>query len=202
MNITHIKDSSIDVPENLIEGIFARQMELHMKYKEIEHKSGIGLAIVQGRPFSTDDPRWQYVIKDFAWRVTEEMAEAMEAHLLAHHLHETEELIDALHFYTELLIIVGIDSDLIEGVLKRTHTYNFWSPVYMLGIACNFLKQKPWKSTHVVADSKRFRKKLVQGYIALINVILDRETIGDMHNLYMVYYKKSLVNQFRQDSNY
>jgi hypothetical protein len=85
--------------------IFDRQRELMVKYHEIEKKNGIGAGGLILGEFHIDDPRCQYVCKDFAWRVTEELAEAMEA---GEPIHMREEAIDALHFLIELLLMVGI----------------------------------------------------------------------------------------------
>jgi len=206
MNITHVDDKDIVVPDTLteiLEGIFKRQSELHEKYKGIEYKNGIGLGLVENEDFNIDSPRWQYVIKDYAWRVTEEMTEAMEAQRGGNELHESEELIDALHFYTELLIICGITS---PNVLKNTvkvrdyNELNYFYSVYPLGLACNLLKNKPWKNSHLITDHVRFRSHLIEGYEALFVKIL--KNLGSAAAVFTVYYKKSLVNQFRQESNY
>lgn len=204
MNITHVKDNEIKITDNPLQGIFQRQTELHEKYKSIEEANGLGLALVKNRPFSFDDPKWQYVIKDFAWRITEEIAEAVEAHEDKNDLHVVEELIDALHFYTELLIICEIDYNNIS--LGNFEKLSIWSPVYHLGVACNFLKCKPWKNTHVITDTKRFNIELIKGYRILLSIIMsssiDGNFITTIGNVYMIYFKKSLVNQFRISSNY
>lgn len=211
MNITHISDEEITVPDTpleILKGIFGRQAYLHGKYKYIELENELGLGLVKGIPFSIDHPKWQYIIKDFAWRVTEELAEAREAYHKGNDIHYVEELIDALHFYTELLIICGIKHTDIHKVFEVAATGKsaFWSVVYHLGIACNFLKLKPWKNTHVITDSQRFLDRLKMGYIELMTVILnaaiDGMPLSTPQNVYMLYYKKSLVNQFRQDTNY
>jgi len=209
MNITHIKDDEIKITNNPLQGIFQRQNELHIQYKSIEEANGIGLALIKNRPFSIDDPKWQYVIKDFAWRITEEIAEAVEANLHNNNIHVVEELIDALHFYTELLIMCEIEYKEIDlGRIEIDPMFNhfFWIPTYYLGVACNFLKCKPWKNTHVITDAKRFRSTLIDGYLTLLTLILatqvEGKIIGAMENVYMIYFKKSLVNQFRMDSNY
>ena len=204
MNITHIKDNEIKITDNPLQGIFQRQIELHEKYKIIEEANGLGLALVKDHPFSLDDPKWQYIIKDFAWRVTEEIAEAIEAELNGNDLHVVEELIDALHFYTELIIMCqGSYKNVIVGKSKKPP---ITMPIYFLGLACNFLKCKPWKNTHVITDAQRFYPTLVSGYLALLYLIMettiDGKKIATMENVYMIYFKKSLVNQFRIDSNY
>lgn len=110
MNITH-------VPTQIVEGdrlkaIFVRQLELVEKYKEIEGMPDF--------PFSPHGRIGQSFFKDFAWRMTEELVEAIEAFRAAddsednpelqakHVMHFEEEIIDALHFLVENLILAGI----------------------------------------------------------------------------------------------
>lgn len=196
MNITHINDKDIDIPssDKIFEGIFKRQGNLHTKYKPMEEKNDIGLALIKNIPFSLDDPKCQYILKDFAWRITEEITESMEAH---DPLHKIEELIDALHFYTEMLIICGFNENDIKFSKKDV---NIIDPIYFLGLACNLLKNKPWKNTHLITDKKRFKTFLLSGYNRLLNNILKE--VKTFENLYCIYYKKSLVNTFRIRSNY
>ena len=204
MNILDVKDNEVTIPETnleILQGIFKRQAELHKKYGPIEEKNGIGLAVVKGIPFDLDNPKWQYVIKDYAWRVTEELTEALEAHQEKNIPHTVEELIDALHFYTEALIICDISPDDVHDRLLSASEHDILYPIYHLGLACNLLKNKPWKNTHVPTDKNRFKIHMLDGYICLLNVIVTSflDTFAD---IYMVYFKKSLVNSFRIRSNY
>jgi hypothetical protein len=204
MNITDFKDLDIRIPdsnEGVIAAIFDRQKALHYRYKPIELHNKLGLGLVDNWPFSLDDPRWQYIIKDFAWRVTEELTEALEAHEDGNHLHTLEEIIDALHFYTELLIICGYSSKHINCRRVDEPITDILRPIYKLGIACNFLKQKPWKNTHVITDKLRFKDNLIAGYKDLLWLAMDYG-LETMAGVYVVYMQKSYVNQFRIDSNY
>lgn len=204
MNITDFENLDIDIPntnEGVIAGIFERQKALHYRYKPIESHNKLGLALVDNLPFSIDDPRWQYVIKDFAWRVTEELTEALEAHEEGNHLHTLEEIIDALHFYTELLIICGYTPEDVNCRWLSITDVNILRPIYRLGIACNFLKQKPWKNTHVITDKRRFKNNLIAGYKDLLKLAMDCG-LDTMAGVYVVYMQKSYVNSFRIDSNY
>lgn len=58
----------------------------------------------------------QYRIKDFMWRITEELGEAANClknkpwkntHMLVDETHFLEEIVDAMHFFIELLIMIG-----------------------------------------------------------------------------------------------
>ena len=60
-----------------------------------------------------DDKRGQARIKDFSWRITEEVGEALDAITNESGesalLHFHEELVDGLHFLTEMTILTGYD---------------------------------------------------------------------------------------------
>lgn len=205
MNINSIQDNEITVPktrDEILKGIFNRQAELHEKYKHIEHENGLGLGLVSG-DFDIDSPNWQYLLKDYAWRVTEEITEALEAREKGDKIHEVEELIDSLHFYTELIILCGYGPEDIpsDDAFVFQDVNDPFGCIYHLGLACNLLKNKPWKNTHLITDSVRFKQHLVEGYKKLVIHILVNH-LDTFHNLYMVYYKKSLVNSFRIESNY
>ncbi len=201
MNINDVTE----VPHctNYLEGIFNRQRELHEKYKHIEQANGIGLALIHDVPFDINDARWQYVTKDYFWRVTEELAECIEANNKNHQVHAIEEAIDALHFYTELLILHGIDEAdivMIDGDMPLI-AQDVIVVIYMMGLAANCLKQKPWKNSPFFTDEKLFYDHLKSGYRFLIELI-RRYFDLTMEELYIFYYKKSEVNNFRIRSNY
>src|SRR5690606_22475595 len=107
---------------------------------------------------------------DFLWRVTEELGESYEANVLSvgqsdpdklamNGQHQVEELIDALHFLVELIILVDRDwkwareqldmsSDQLEvPVFDQPSAY--WQVAYYLGMVGNTLKNKPWKQTQM-----------------------------------------------------
>ncbi len=206
MNINHVADKDLGtIPtttSGMVEGIFIRQQELHEKYQGVEHGNGLGLALIKDKKFMIDDPSCQYVIKDFAWRVTEELTEALEAFYDDNALHCMEEIIDALHFYTELLIICGITPDQIDGPLEDANlTQGILSPIYPIGLACNLLKNKPWKNSHLVTDINRLHRFLITGYRMTLKLAV-MYGLGNMTGVYKVYMKKSMVNDFRIESNY
>ena len=210
MNITHAKKEKTN--KESLRAIFDRQKELMEKYHDIEFKSG--LMQTEDCPVNLDDKRGQARIKDFAWRITEEIGEALDA--IENEsgesalLHFREELVDGLHFLTEMTILTGYDlpeyttlKDLIEEVSDR----DFYSlndlvsdHVCYLGMMCNCLKNKPWKQSMMKTNKENFYKhlKLVwSNYIAILtSQDLTEEEITDL------YLRKSQVNLFRQRSNY
>lgn len=210
MNITHAKKEKVE--KESLKAIFDRQKELMEKYHDIELKSG--LLQTEDCPVNLDDKRGQARIKDFSWRITEEIGEALDA--LENEsgqsalLHFHEELIDGLHFLTEMTILTGYDitkdytlSDLINlGTVRSSYTLNdlVSDHVMYLGMMCNCLKNKPWKQTMMKTNKENFygHLKLVwANYMAILtSQDLTEEEITD------IYLRKSQVNQFRQRSNY
>ena len=210
MNITHAKKETTN--KESLRAIFDRQKELMEKYHDIEFKSG--LMQTEDCPVNLDDKRGQARIKDFSWRITEEIGEALDA--IENEsgesalLHFHEELIDGLHFLTEMTILTGYDlpeyttlKDLIEeGSYRDCYTLNdlVSDHVMYLGMMCNCLKNKPWKQSMMKTNKENFYKhlKLVwSNYIAILtSQDLTEEEITDL------YLRKSQVNQFRQRSNY
>lgn len=210
MNITHAKKETTN--KESLRAIFDRQKELMEKYHDIEFKSG--LMQTEDCPVNLDDKRGQARIKDFSWRITEEVGEALDAITNESGesalLHFHEELVDGLHFLTEMTILTGYDlpeyttlKDLIkEGSYRDRYTLNdlVSDHVMYLGMMCNCLKNKPWKQSMMKTNKENFYKhlKLVwSNYVAILtSQDLTEEEITDL------YLRKSQVNQFRQRSNY
>lgn len=87
-----------------------RQKELMDKYHEIEAE----YRLTTDCPVNLHDHYGQLLLKDFAWRSTEEMAEAIDALDDGDEdsiLHAQEEVADSLHFLIELGLLAGITLD-------------------------------------------------------------------------------------------
>lgn len=218
MNINHAVEEKIQ--GDMLKAIFDRQKSLMSKYHDIEAKSG--LLQTPDCPVNLDDKRGQARIKDFSWRVTEELGEALDAR--NQNDHYQEELIDGLHFLTELTILAGKDYDtLLDGVFspycpdrlrqmvedaKDLMLYygngrlDFWVTKFIenIGMMCNCLKNKPWKQSMMKTDREAFYTKLSDTWCSYITIlVVSGMTAEDIANTYL---KKSQVNQFRQRSNY
>lgn len=213
MNVDDVTEFKILVGKE--EEIFEKQSLLKEKYHAIEERNGIGYALVKGIPFHLDDRRWQYLMKDMAWRSVEEIAEAYSA--LMENLsqnkkacctHVKEEVADSLHFLVELLIVAGIRPVDVEDTWVQ-----FWScPVQFgreeamanyiesLGMAMNHLKQKPWKQTHFMTDEVRFIASLIGAFRRWLYLAYSFDL--NEPSVYSLYFKKSEVNSFRQRSQY
>ena len=219
MNITDFE--SPPCPETWAEvlgAIFGRQRELMVKYKEIEH--------LPEPPVPLHTLAGQRVIKDFAWRTVEELTESYEAwekhqgDRSVAELHALEELADSFHFFVELLHFAGITAQqCFDTVLEFPYVDRltrdfphqtdenryrrislYWSATYRIGIAMNFLRNKPWKQSQVPTDERRFREACLVAFAALVDCWAG---IGyTMEELFQFYMRKSEVNKFRQRSEY
>lgn len=164
---------------DMLVAIFNQQRS-HMKvYAQIEDENG--LLQTPDIPVNLQDKFGQARLKDFAWRITEEIGEALnDLYLDSNSRSYFEELSDVLHFLTEFTILAGYrPEDLIrEPVNKKVdyleELYNqteiatkhldfYWFTyndiaflvaefIRELSMLCNLLKNKPWKRS--VAQGK------------------------------------------------
>lgn len=200
MNINDIEKPE-DVPQDfdtVIRAIFEKQKEIALKYAEIE---GMG-DLLQTTETNLDTAKGQKWIKDFAWRVTEELAEAFES--IEHRDHFVEELIDGLHFLTELSIIANFPLEKIDEENLNIHGYRFrddaWTIVYNLGLMCNCLKNKPWKQSQMLTDRIKFENLLRHVWFEYLGLLKSFNlSYGD---IFIYYFKKNEVNKFRIRSKY
>lgn len=217
MNINHAIVE--EVTGDKLQAIFTRQKSLMNKYHDIELRSG--LLQTEDCPVNLDDKRGQARIKDFSWRVTEELGEALDAKATKDHYQE--ELIDGLHFLTELTILAGKDyhnilpegtalyhndrlEDLVENakecISRNGDNLNYWVSKFIenLGMMCNCLKNKPWKQSMMKTDQNAFYGRLAEVWVLYITLLVVSGMDAD--SIAITYLKKSQVNQFRQRSNY
>lgn len=213
MNVTDVNETPA-VADRLV-AIFERQAELAEKYEGIERKNGLGRGLLPAI-LDLDDPRVQYVIKDYAWRVVEEIGEAYSATESLEHAHE--EVADGLHFLVELCELVRIGPDDLVGEKYDDARYdgdrldyiwfggtlnlsdNIAEFIGRIGMACCALKNKPWKQTHFPTDKCEFRRRMISAFKSYIKVASSWGMSKD--DLFSMYFKKSRVNDFRIQSNY
>lgn len=130
----NVKDSEEEkVTGDKLDAIFSRQRELMEKYHHIEKENG--LLQTDDCPVNLDDAKGQARLKDFAWRVTEEIGEAMnclknkpwkQTQMETDIVHYKEEMADAFHFFIELCILSGFDSEsLTDMYLKKSQVNKF-----------------------------------------------------------------------------
>lgn len=218
MNINHATVE--EVTGDKLQAIFIRQKSLMDKYHDIELKSG--LMQTEDCPVNLDDKRGQARIKDFSWRVTEELGEALDAKATKDHYQE--ELIDGLHFLTELTILAGKDyntllpidaahhcGDHLEDLVEKARenifqnvgsNLNYWVSKFIenLGMMCNCLKNKPWKQSMMKTDRNAFYRRLAEVWVLYITLLVVSGMDAD--SIATTYLKKSQVNKFRIRSAY
>ncbi len=176
--------------------IFEKQKELKFMY-EPEAKELF-------ENFDIDCFEDQELFKKYCWRITEELTEAEEAHFKDGKDHIQEELIDAMNFSIELMLLYGWDYkqfDLVPphdfgwGILNRVG-----STIYSLGLTANCLKNRQWRRSQYLVDllvfEKRFKEFLASGYKLLRQFFESDEEIRQAWSL------KYQVNLFRIQSNY
>lgn len=200
MNIEDVESKEVNVDESE-KKIFDKQLELMKEYKEIEN--------LPTWPLNLDLFEHQVIIKDFKQRGMEEIAEAIEAFKEGNVDHFKEELIDALHFFTELNLLCGKNFDFFkypdnsrvkDKVILQTLYYNYGVLAEKYGLLCNTLKNKPWKQTQMKTDQVKFyellKKSFEQFMLLLYSCGMNRDDI------YNYYFRKHEVNKFRIESKY
>lgn len=232
----NVDDFEVTLPEgDKLLLIFNHQRDLMEKYHYIEemnvgHKVpsapyGHGLEgpgktwkWLHAGGLDINDRAAQLRLKDFAWRITEEITEATEALEEKNRIHYLEELIDALHFSVELLCLCGISpyeialssdvGDTLDSLFQEEESADptvylqtrAYDVIEALGKAMNMLKLKPWKTTAMITDMSRFKVTMISFFRLLIRLLhvsgFNSVSCAEM------YLKKNAVNQFRQRSNY
>ncbi len=119
--------------EDMLSQIFRRQMDLMEKYHKIEASNGC--LITPDVPVDLHSHLGQHRLKDFAWRITEELGEAMNClkckpwkvtPMATDVQHYKEEIADAFHFFVELCILSGISpQELFELYMKKNAVNQF-----------------------------------------------------------------------------
>lgn len=75
-----------------------------------------------------------------------------------------------------------------------------WKVAYHLNIGRNFLKNKTWKQTQEFTDGIRYQAEVVTAFIYYCGYL---NIMGfTPENFYVLFYKKHMVNKFRQNSGY
>jgi|SRR5690606_18060438 len=227
-----------------LEQIFCQQRSHMSKYADIEAERG--LLQTPDIPVDLDDRFGQARLKDFAWRITEELGEALENVGPSGYLNQAayfEEIADVLHFLTEMTILAGyepkqlLSSSAVMPSLEKDESVDLLNLLYTeaiqnirkeerenpidsnyiipfdlgltlktgqvvkeLALACNKLKNKPWKRTpkptNFEAFDHHFRKTWLR-FIELAHIAGMDET-----ELYNQYFGKSQVNIKRRETNY
>lgn len=178
--------------------IFKKQRELKFMY-EPEAKELF-------KNFDIDCFEDQELFKKYCWRITEELTEAEEAHFveLKSGEHIKEELIDALNFSIELMLLYGwtekdykscISYDFGLGILNRTG-----ATIYALGLTANCLKNRQWRRSQYLVDLLIFESRFQSFLSTLYNQLM--ETFKSDLAIRRAWSLKYQVNLFRIQTNY
>ncbi|MFA5543621.1 MAG: dUTP diphosphatase [Bacilli bacterium] len=138
MNVQDVNEREVRLEENgdMLVAIFRKQQKLMEKYHHIEKE----YRLTNDCPVNLHDAKGQLLIKDFAWRITEELSEAFDAlkeeiwakidsgppepgeiqyeELSNRMVHAQEEIADALHFLVEMSILSNIQPGDIVGSIE------------------------------------------------------------------------------------
>lgn len=195
MNINDVENPD-EIPEDVTKAIFDRQRELMEKYHHIEDRNG--LLQTPDNPVDLHCRFGQARLKDFAWRMTEEFTEATDAH--SDREHYLEELIDGLHFLVEMMIIADVYPQKAMSEYPPNLDADPYAVIERVGCACNCLKNKPWKQSHMLTDLEKFRGHMEEAWATFV-AMMDNEHL-DAADVYNLYFRKASVNSFRQRSQY
>lgn len=204
----------------MLEYIYETQRELMKKYHKIEEKNG--LMLYNEIPVDLDDKFAQARIKDFCWRFTEELAEALHEAEEDNHFLYQEELIDCLHFLTELSILVDFlpkdmahrmqwynSDNILENLFDYAENYLYlghskqtlmMSVVKNIGLMANELKNRPWKQSHRETDKEKFYDYLMKAWRAFTRLFVEAQMTPQ--TVYEAYVSKSNENKSRQKRGY
>lgn len=130
------------------------------------------------------------------------------AMILGHYQNDKDyDYIDFLHHTTflpiessdEVLRYIPGGMEYNENILSDNRK-SLWDITYVLNIARNCLKNKPWKQSGVMTNEIQFQSLLVEAFVYMMGYY-DRIGI-DSQEIYYLYFKKNCINKFRIQSNY
>ena len=195
--------------DNPLEIVFARQRELMEKYLVLEAEILSEKLVVV--PVDIHSARGQRALKERIWWAVEEFVEALDAIKEGGETKFLEEMSDALHFLTELLILAGLDHSAIPPMEVDPSRLLIYSEsrlnlqilgvIKSLGRAAWQCRNKSWKRTQVLTDVPRLTAHLQAAYKQFLAIYSDEFGL-DLTQICLFYLRKSEVNLFRQRSNY
>lgn len=207
-----------EMEENsVLSSVFAKQKELMEKYEHIERDNGF--YVPEQFPLDINNKHHQLKIKEFAWRITEELSESIAELGPGREKALKEELADVLHFNSELTIMLGMErevndflQELSKDWLQHVADADFMGPLtscglrlygsitYHLSMACHKLKNKPWKQSHKETNVEEFKKDFLLFWkYYMVMVAKAGMSIDD---LIEEYHKKHKINVARQENGY
>lgn len=181
---------------NVLKLIIERQRPLMADFRKIEARNGMKIV-----PFPMDLQSYdgQEEMRRLAWCVQEELCEACDAAMQTDEFNAIaiqEELIDALHFLAEFLIVTGYESRSLR-IFDNAHRQSsgFMEVMVDWGMTINVLKNKPWKQTLREFDGVLFSMRFSKFLVSLSQLFLELGMTDEV--LLAVYEKKHQVNVSR-----
>ncbi|MCM1438827.1 MAG: hypothetical protein NC131_06400 [Roseburia sp.] len=84
--------------------------------------------------------------------------------------------------------------------LHANEDHMLWKVAYHLNVSRNYLKNKTWKQTQELTDGLRYQAEVVKGFIAYCGYL---QAMGfTPATFFVLFFKKHMVNRFRQKSGY
>ena len=206
------------------QSIFELQAQLMDKYYDIENEVCGGLKYPRRLK---DNSEFQCVhaqahIRVMTTRILEELYEA-DQEVPGTEKHKVE-IIDALHFFTELLLFCGISSGSVWLSMEQNsfdgffnhypvtpnqwagcfydvslYDVSFYDVSYSLSGFNHNLKAKPWSHNHKVTDVDKLRIDLANAYLAMLRLVSRNMTYEECLSIYLGKHK---VNTERQENGY
>ena len=207
VNVTNFEAEQ--TPVDVLEKIFEKQKELMDLYGTKPVWEDI------------DTLKGAQEIRKYSKYATEELAEAYESytdHGLVLDIHTHEELIDALHFYVEKLLISNLTYNKILYYNWFDNSTALWKYIeslepksilvesslrlatHWINIPDNRLRNKEWKKEQLPTNRNLFYR---ENSLWFIQFLVSMKELGLTKDLLREYYsKKNQVNHFRINSNY
>lgn len=153
--------------------------------------------------FDIDTFEDQEAFKRYAWRITEEITEALED--TTHIQHFKEEITDAFNFLIELYHLYGwrvenlapLEIEQNPGAILEVSCLNV---IKQLGLTCNLLKNRQWRQNQYLVDLLVFEERFKEIWPCFMRLLgscgMTKEELFDQWSL------KYQVNCFRLDTLY
>lgn len=203
--------------------IFNQQASMMEKYEKIEESNG--LLETPDVPVDLNCYFGQARLRNFGWRITEELGEFLDAYNSKHIDDAMEELSDVLHFLTEFTILAGYTPEDLTGLYGYSESNcsleklyeNSYNPgtadednlapytrvglvIENLAMTINCLKNKAWKHSPRETDRDKFIINLGSTWENFIT--LTKLFDIDAQEMYDLYFGKAKINEKRQETGY
>jgi len=145
----------------------------------------------------------QEQFKKYAWRVTEELCEALEALDKNETNHVYEELLDGFNFLIELINMCGYNADQMDFSKNEMASdylrLNILSTIEELGLTANCLKNREWRQSQYLVDMYVFERRLKKTFNLYLNLLRTKMTDEEIIATWSLKYQ---VNLFRIQTKY